>query len=72
MITTIKLDKETKERIEKLREHKRESYDELLRKILGILNITKLEPEKARGILEKIDETRTRNFPKEQKEVKGK
>lgn len=64
-ITTIKLSKETKERLEKLREHKRESYDEILRKMLGILNITKLEPEKARSILEKIDDARQRNLGKE-------
>ena len=33
-ITTIKLLEETKLRIEKLREHKRESYDDILKKIL--------------------------------------
>jgi hypothetical protein len=33
-ITTIKLLKETKTRIEKLREHKRESYDDILEKKL--------------------------------------
>jgi hypothetical protein len=63
-ITTIKLQKETKYRIEKLKEHKRETYEDLLRKMLGILNITKRDPEKARSIIEKIDETRARNFKK--------
>ena len=57
-ITTIKLEKETKERLEKLREHKRETYDEILKKILWILNLVKFEPEKARAALDKIDEAR--------------
>jgi hypothetical protein len=68
--TTIKLSRETKERLEKLREHKRESYDDILRKMLGILNITKSEPEKARSILQKVDETRERNLGKEVREKK--
>lgn len=70
-ITTLKLSKETKERLEKLREHRRESYDDILRKMLGILNITKLEPEKAKGILVKIDETRERNLGKEKAAAKA-
>jgi predicted transcriptional regulator len=69
MITTIKLDKETKERLEKLREHKRESYDELIRKILYVLSLAKTEPEKARITLSRIDENRERMI-KEAKEKK--
>jgi len=57
-ITTIKLEKETKERLEIPREHKRETYDEILKKILWILNLVKFEPEKARAALDKIDEAR--------------
>lgn len=66
-ITTLKLDKETKERLEKLREHKRETYDELIRKILYVLNTVREEPDKARGILEFIDEKRKRIVDEEQK-----
>jgi hypothetical protein len=66
-ITTIKLEDETKQRLEKLREHKRESYDDLLKKILFILNTAKAEPEKARGILFHIDEIRKRNQIQEEK-----
>jgi hypothetical protein len=66
-ITTIKLQKETKTRIEKLREHKRESYDEIIRKILWILNIIKIDTERAREILDKIDENRKRLFKKSSK-----
>ena len=46
-ITTIKLLEETKLRVEKLREHKRESYDDILRKILYVLNTARESPEKA-------------------------
>lgn len=53
-ITTIKLLKETKLRIEKLREHKGESYDDILRKVLYILNVARDDPDKAIRILERI------------------
>jgi len=64
-ITTIKIEQETKKRIDKLKEYKRETYDDILKKILGILNVAKTEPEKAKSILEKVDETRIRNMEKE-------
>ncbi len=66
VITTIKLQKETKERLEKLRESKRESYDDILRKILFVLNATRDNPNKAKNILEKVDELRKRMFEEEQ------
>jgi len=50
-ITTIKLYKETKERIEKFRSYKRESYDEIMQKILEILNLSRANPERARARL---------------------
>ncbi len=59
-MTTMKLQKETKQRIEKLREHKRETYDDILRKILWILNNIRPFPEKAQNTLNKIDEQRAR------------
>lgn len=68
-ITTLKLESETKQRLEKLREHKRETYDEILRKMLFILNKVRVEPEKAQGILEIIDEKRKRMF-EEEKQIK--
>lgn len=61
-ITTLKLEKETKERLEKLREHKRETYDDIIRKIMYVLNTVRDEPIKARAILEFIDEKRKRMF----------
>ena len=47
-ITTIKINRETKERIEKLRTHKRESYDEIIQHMLALLNLCVINPERAR------------------------
>lgn len=69
-VTTIKLLEETKLRIEKLREHKRESYDEILRKILYVLNLARDEPEKAKKTLERIADLRQRMI-EEEKEQKA-
>ncbi len=66
-ITTLKLEKETKERLEKLREHKRETYDDIIRKILFVLNTVRDEPSKAKAVLEFIDEKRKRMFETELK-----
>lgn len=46
--TTIKLDKKTKKRLDRLKSYRRESYDDVLQKVLGILNICRINPEKAR------------------------
>lgn len=70
-ITTIKLLEETKLRIEKLREHKRESYDDILRKILYVLNIARDDPDKAKKILERISELRERMIKEEQEQKEG-
>ena len=67
-ITTIKLLDETKLRIEKLREQKGESYDDILRKILYILNAARESPDKARRILEKISELRARMLEEERQQ----
>src|SRR3989344_4868279 len=64
-ITTIKLLEETKFRIEKLKEHKKESYDDILRKILYILNLVRDEPEKGKKLLEKISSTRSQMLEEE-------
>ena len=53
--TTIKINKKTKERLDGLKEFNRETYEEVLRKLLFILNISKKNPERAKKILDKID-----------------
>ena len=59
-ITTIKLQKQTKDRLNKLKENKRETSDEVLRKILYILSQVKLNPNKAHEILDRIDDAQKR------------
>ncbi len=57
-ITTIKLDKETKLRLDKLKVHPKESYDEILQKILYILNLCKSGSSEARARLLAIDKAK--------------
>ena len=71
-ITTIKLLEETKNRIEKLREHKRESYDDILRKILYVLNVARDDPEKAKRVLIRISDLRERMIAEEKEREEDK
>ncbi len=57
-ITTIKLKPETKSRLNKLKEYGHESYDELLNKVMEILNFCKSSPEKASKVLFRINAKR--------------
>ena len=54
-ITTIKLSQQTKDRLDKLKSHKRETYEGILQEILNILNLCKINPEKARAKLLVLD-----------------
>tara|TARA_Y100000034_G_scaffold121622_1_gene166066 strand:+ start:3867 stop:4076 length:210 start_codon:yes stop_codon:yes gene_type:complete len=54
-ITTIKLSSTTKSRLDKLKAHKRDSYDDILQRLLGILNICTINPEKSRSRLAQIN-----------------
>lgn len=54
-ITTVKISTETKERLSKLKEYERETFDEVLNKVLYVLNIARKDPEKAKRFLENID-----------------
>lgn len=54
-VTTIKIHKGTKKRLDRLKEHRRETYEEVLRKVLFIINLSKKNPEKAQKIFNKID-----------------
>jgi DNA-binding TFAR19-related protein (PDSD5 family) len=60
-ITTIKLTKDTKERLERLRIYKRESYDEIVQSMLNLLNLCRISPEKARIKLIRIDRERKKS-----------
>ncbi len=67
-ITTIKITKKTKERLEHLRIYRRESYEEIMEKILGVLNLCRVNPEQARLKLLQIDKERKRNLGSGSKE----
>ncbi len=60
-ITTVKLLKGTKDRLDKLRVHRRETYDEILQRVLGILNTCRAEPEKAQSRLLAIERQKKLN-----------
>ncbi len=68
-ITTIKLTKETKNRLERLKEHPRETADQLIRKILWILSTARHDHTHAQETLDRIDEIRKRWAGKKKKEV---
>ena len=53
-ITTIKLSKDTKGRIEKLRLYNRESYEDIVKRMLEILNLCVKNPERAKLQLIKL------------------
>lgn len=61
-ITTLKVDTETKERIEHLRVYKRESYDEIIQKMLEVLSLCRVSPGRAQARLMVIDKERKRNL----------
>ena len=53
-ITTIKLKQETKQRLDGLKEHPRETYDDVITKTLNIINITIRNPIAGSKIFRKI------------------
>jgi len=58
--TTIKIHKETKAEIDKFREYKNESYDEVLRKILYVVKQIKKDPDLSKETIKAIEEARKR------------
>jgi hypothetical protein len=61
-ITTIKISTETKDRLDKLKEYHRETYDDLIKKILYILNTARKDPEKSKNLLFSIDSRTKKQF----------
>ena len=58
--TTIKIQKDTKAEIDKFREYKNESYDEVLRKLLYIVKSIKKDPELSKEAIQSIEAARKR------------
>ena len=56
-ITTIKLEKETKGRLDKLKEHEKESYNQVIKKILYALKVVRKNPALGNKVLSRIDKT---------------
>jgi len=65
--TTIKLDAETKERLDHLKEHERETYDQVIKKMLYVLNEIRKDPTSGNTILGKIDSNIRRKIAYEKK-----
>lgn len=68
-ITTIKIERQTKARLSRFKEHEKETYEEVIRKILYILNRIKKDPISGNRLLEKIDND-IRRRQKHIKEIK--
>ena len=58
--TTIKINKETKKEIDRFREYKNESYDEVLRKLLYIIKSIKKDPALSKEAIQAIEDARKR------------
>lgn len=54
-ITTIKISTETRERLARLKEYERETFNDVLNKVFYILNTCKKSPEKSQRLLLNID-----------------
>ena len=54
-ITTMKIEIETKERLDRLKEHEKESYNQVIKKMLHLLNLFRKNPEQGNKILRHID-----------------
>ena len=59
-ITTIKLNLETKKALDKYREHKNESYNDIIRKMLYIIKNMREEPELSEEVLREVEAARKR------------
>ncbi len=53
--TTIKLSKKTKQRLDNLKEYDRETYEQVIEKILYILNVIRKSPLFGSKVLGRID-----------------
>ena len=58
--TTIKIHSETKTELDKFREYKNESYDEVIKKIVFIAKNLEKEPELSRETIRAIQKARER------------
>ena len=60
METTIRLNSETKVRLDEFRQYKNESYDEVVRKLISIARTCEKEPKLSQKTIQEIKEARAR------------
>ena len=58
--TTIKIYEDTKSELDRLREYKNESYDEVIKKIIYIIKASEKEPELSKEAILSIEKARER------------
>lgn len=58
--TTLKIHSKTKEELDKFREYKNESYDEVIQKMIYIAKTSKKQPELSRKAIQDIEKARER------------
>ncbi len=74
-IATIRLHRKTKSHLDRYREYRNESYDEVVMKLVNIVKAVKTEPTLSRDAVERIEKARQRiragNFVTEDEARKG-
>jgi predicted transcriptional regulator len=58
--TTIKLYEDTKTQLDRFREYKNESYDEVIKKVIFIAKTCETEPKLSKETIEAIEKARAR------------
>ncbi len=58
--TTIKVQRDTKMELDKFKEYKNESYDEVIKKIVYIIKTSKKDPELSQEVVSNIEKARDR------------
>ena len=60
METTIRLNVQTKDELDKFKQYKNESYNELIRKLIYVANLCENEPKLSQKTIQQIKEARER------------
>ncbi|MFC1733945.1 hypothetical protein ACFL6I_26890 [candidate division KSB1 bacterium] len=60
MATTIKIHEDTKMELNRFREYKNESYDEVIKKVIYVAKTCKTQPKLSKKTLKAIEEARKR------------
>ena len=59
-VSTIRLHRKTKSYLDRYKEYRNESYDEVVMKLVNIADTCKKEPELSREVVERIEKARQR------------